>query len=89
MGQDDSTPAPLPVPTVSSNPLSIFSNLFSSTDISQWGAGEWIVIAGVGLLVVKIISGITSTGKSVKRSYRKYKKRRATKSALQSQLQSL
>ena len=92
MGQDssdDSAPAPLPVPTVPSNPLSIFSNLFSSTDFASWGVGEWLVIAGVGFLALRLIQGVFSTGKSVKRAYRKRKRRSARKSKLQSQMESL
>jgi hypothetical protein len=91
MGQDDSdsTPAPLPTPTVSANPLSIFSNLFSSTDFTTWGVGEWVVIAAVGFLALRLVQGVFSTGKSVKRAYRKRRKRSAQKSALQSELESL
>lgn len=87
MGQDatstDATGLPI------SNPLSIFSNLFSSTDFSTWGPGEWIAIVGVGLLVWNIISGISSTGGKVKRAYRKRKRRSAQRQSLMSQLESI
>jgi len=87
MGQDDSTTLPpLPTPTVSSNP---FANLFVSSDISTWGVGEWVAIAGVALLVWNVIGGISSTGGKVKRSYRKRKKRSQQRQALLSQLESL
>ena len=86
MGQDSTDSVTgLSIP----NPLTIFSNLFSSTDISTWSAGEWIVIAGVGFLALKLIQGVLSTGKSVKRSYRKRKKRSAQRQSLMSQLESI
>lgn len=87
MGQDASSAdgTGLSIP----NPLSIFSNLFSSTDISTWGAGEWVAIAGVGLLVWNVIGGISSAGGKVKRSYRKRKRKSQQKQALLSQLESL
>src|SRR5271169_1759612 len=67
MGQDDSTTLPpLAAPTVSTNP---FANLFATTDISTWGVGEWVAIAGVALLVWNVIGGISSAGGKVKRSY--------------------
>lgn len=86
MGQDSTTLPPLDVPTVSANP---FSNLFASTDISTWGVGEWVAIAGVGLLVWNVIGGISSAGGKVKRSYRKRKRKSQQKQALLSQLESL
>lgn len=87
MGQDDSDSTPLPplaAPTV--NP---FANLFATTDISTWGVGEWVAIAGVALLVWNVIGGISSAGGKVKRSYRKRRKRSQQRQALLSQLESL
>ena len=71
------------------NPLSAFSNLFSSTDFSTWGVGEWVVIAAVGFLGLKLVQGVFSTGKSVKRAVRKRRRRSQQRQSLLSQLESI
>jgi len=90
MGQDATSTSTDTVTGLSiPNPLTIFSNLFSSTDFSTWGAGEWIAIAGVGFLAWQLVQGALSTGQSVKRSYRKSRKRSAQRQSLMSQLESI
>ena len=51
--------------------------LFSSTDISQWGVGEWAAIAVGAFLLMKIVSGTKRTARSVKSYTRKRRKRAA------------
>lgn len=85
MGQDDSTPLPtLPTPTV--NP---FANLFASTDFSTWGVGEWVAIAGVGFLALKLFQGVLSAGGAVKSTVRKRRRRAQKRQGLMDELRSL
>lgn len=88
MGQD-STPTDAATGISIPNPLSAFSNLFSSTDFSTWGIGEWVVIAAVGFLGLKLVQGVFSTGKSVKRAVRKRRRRSQQRQSLMSQLESI
>jgi hypothetical protein len=71
------------------NPLTIFSNLFSSTDFSTWGIGEWIVIAGVGFLALKLVTGVLSAGSAVKSTVRKRQRRSKKKQDLLDKLRDL
>lgn len=75
MGQDSTTLPPLDVPTVSSNP---FASLFASTDISTWGAGEYIAIGIAVIAGYTILRSIFSAGSAVKSTVRK-RRRRAKK----------
>lgn len=87
MGQDDSDSTPLPplaAPTV--NP---FANLFATTDISTWGVGEWVAIAGVALLVWNVVSGTVSAGRSTTKAVKKYRRRRKKRQDLLDELRSV
>jgi hypothetical protein len=57
----------------------------SGLDISGWGIGEWSTVAVGGFLILKLFTGTKKAAKS----YKKYKRRRARKSKLQSELASL
>jgi hypothetical protein len=89
MGQDATATSDAATGISIPNPLSAFSNLFSSTDFSTWGIGEWVVIAAVGFLGLKLVQGVFSTGKSVKRAVRKRRRRSQQRQSLMSQLESI
>lgn len=90
MGQDATSTSTDTVTGLSiPNPLTIFSNLFSSTDFSTWGIGEWIVIAGVGFLALKLVTGVLSAGSAVKSTVRKRQRRAKKRQGLLDDLRDL
>ena len=53
------------------------TNLFTTTDFSQWGWGEWTVLAVGAWGTLRIIGDIKGAGKSVAKRVRKTRKRAA------------
>ena len=61
----------------------------SGMDLTQWGAGEYVAAAGVAFLGYKLLSGLMSTTRTVKRSIRKRSATKARRAELQRELEGL
>lgn len=49
--------------------------LFDSTDMSEWGIGEWAAIAVGGYLAIKLFGDVGKASKTIKRSRSRSKRR--------------
>ena len=49
----------------------------SGTDISGWGWPEWAIVGFGAFAVLSAVQNVTSAGRSVSRSVRRYRRRRA------------
>ena len=62
------------------------TNLFSSTDVSTWGWGEWLAVGVALYAVLNIVSDVKGAAGSVSRSVRKSRSRAKRRAQAQADL---